>query len=123
MTSEEGREVLRLLAEKKVTAEQAHRLLLALGDLGTERPRRASGAPPGPGGRVLRIRVTEGGQQKVNIAVPLAIARLERVRGLKHVVKRFGLDLDDLIRDVHSSAIGKIVDIADDDDRVEVYVE
>jgi len=141
--SEEGKQVLQLLAEGKIDVEQAYRLLRALGDVeegGGPRLRRApfAPAPPGPPtppnppgspgtrGRILRIRVTEDGAQKVNVAIPLAIARIGKlnlassglVRG--HLGK-FGIDLDELLRSVDFP--GKIVDIADDEDRVEIFVE
>jgi hypothetical protein len=141
MPSEEGRQVLELLAQGKIDAEQAYRLLRALGDV----PAAGSGgmpAPPGapppppPGrfdavspparGRTLRIRVTERGKQKVNVAIPLAIARIGKlhlassglVRG--HLAK-FGIDLDQLLKEVESA--GQIVDVNDDEGRVEIFVE
>ena len=133
--SDEGKQVLKLLAEGKIDVEQAFRLLRALGDI-DERPR-GSNPPPPPGppeppmppgsrGRILRIRVTENGQQKVNVAIPLAIARVGKmklassglVRG--HLAK-FGIDLDELLRTIDYP--GKFVDIADDEDRVEIFVE
>jgi len=134
--SDEGKQVLKLLADGKIDVEQAFRLLRALGDI-DERPRPPSAPPPPPGpseppmppgarGRILRIRVTENGQQKVNVAIPLAIARVGKmklassglVRG--HLAK-FGVDLDELLRTIDYP--GKFVDIADDEDRVEIFVE
>ena len=134
--SDEGKQVLKLLADGKIDVEQAFRLLRALGDI-DERPRPPSAPPPPPGpseppmppgarGRILRIRVTENGQQKVNVAIPLAIARVGKmklassglVRG--HLAK-FGIDLDELLRTIDYP--GKFVDIADDEDRVEIFVE
>jgi hypothetical protein len=139
MPSEEGKQVLQLLAEGKIDVEQAYRLLRALGDLeeGTPRPPRAPfpptapTAPNPPGGqsargRILRIRVTEDGEQKVNVAIPLAIARVGKMKlassGLvRGHLGKFGIDLDELLRSVDFP--GKIVDIADDEDRVEIFVE
>ena len=139
MPSEEGKQVLQLLADGKIDVEQAYRLLRALGDVEEGGPRRPSApfpptppTPPNPPGsagtrgRILRIRVTEDGAQKVNVAIPLAIARIGKlnlassglVRG--HLGK-FGIDLDELLRSVDFP--GKIVDIADDEDRVEIFVE
>ena len=129
MPSEEGKQILKLLADGKIDTEQAYRLLRALGDI-DEGPRRHPGSPPGvpppppgPGGRgrILRIRVTEDGEQKVNVAIPLAIARIGKMKlassGLvRGHLGKFGIDLDELLR-------GKIVDIADDEDRVEIFVE
>jgi len=140
MPSEEGKQVLQLLAEGKIDVEQAYRLLRALGDVedGAPRPPRAPFAPLPPTppippvppslgrGRILRIRVTEDGEQKVNVAIPLAIARVGKMKlassGLvRGHLGKFGIDLDELLRTVDFP--GKIVDIADDDDRVEIFVE
>ena len=139
MPSEEGKQVLQLLAEGKIDVEQAYRLLRALGDVdeGALRPPRAPFAPtppipptpptgPGGRGRILRIRVTEAGEQKVNVAIPLAIARVGKMKlassGLvRGHLGKFGIDLDELLRSVDFP--GKIVDIADDEDRVEIFVE
>ncbi len=50
MPSEEGKQVLQLLAEGKIDVEQAYRLLRALGDVdeGAPRPPRAPFAPTPP---------------------------------------------------------------------------
>jgi hypothetical protein len=138
MPSDEGKQVLSLLAEGKIDVEQAYRLLRALGDIDEKQRGPMSPTPPvpptapeppmppGARGRILRIRVTENGQQKVNVAIPLAIARMGKmklassglVRG--HLAK-FGIDLDELLRSIDYP--GKFVDIADDEDRVEIFVE
>ena len=132
MPTEEGKQVLRLLAEGKIDSEQAYRLLRALGDIDD----RAKGPPPPPPpprpghpgarGRILRIRVTEGGEQKVNVAIPLAIARIGKMKlGSSGLVRghlsKFGIDLDELLRSIDFP--GRVVDIADDEDRVEIFVE
>ena len=139
MPTEEGKQVLQLLADGKIDVEQAYRLLRALGDVeeGAARAPRAPFAPfpptpptppnaPGGRGRILRIRVTEDGEQKVNVAIPLAIARVGKMKlassGLvRGHLGKFGIDLDELLRSVDFP--GKIVDIADDEDRVEIFVE
>ncbi len=137
MPSEEGKEVLRLLAEKKIDVEHAYRLLVALGDVPKSEP---GERPPharfgehahahgregvgGLRGRVLRIRVTEGGRQRVNVSVPVSLARLGRIRGVAaKLERRFGIDLDELLTEIR--AIGKVVDVVDEDgDRVEIFVE
>jgi hypothetical protein len=139
MPSEEGKQVLQLLAERKIDVEQAYRLLRALGDVedGGARAARApippvppvppaGPMPAGARGRILRIRVTEDGEQKVNVAIPLAIARIGKMKlassGLvRGHLGKFGIDLDELLRSVDFP--GKVVDIADDEDRVEIFVE
>ncbi len=137
MPSEEGKQVLRLLAEGKIDSEQAYRLLKALGDIDeAPRPKNAPPPPPPPPrpgmsvpgarGRILRIRVTEGGEQKVNVAIPLAIARIGKMKlGSSGLVRghlsKFGIDLDELLRSVDFP--GRVVDVADGEDRVEIFVE
>ena len=133
MPTEEGRQVLELLAQGKIDAEQAYRLLRALGDIRDEPPPpphppadRGPDLPPGTRGRVLRIRVSEHGKQKVNVAIPLAIARIGKMKlGASGLVRghlqKFGLDIDELLREVEPA--GRIVDINDDEDRVEIFVE
>src|SRR5512132_4026036 len=130
MPTGEGKQVLKLLAEGKIDSEQAYRLLRALGDIDDGAQARHAppppppprpGAPPGARGRILRIRVTEGGEQKVNVAIPLAIARIGKMKlGSSGLVRghlsKFGIDLDELLRNVDFP--GRVVDIADDEDRV-----
>jgi len=133
MPTEEGKQVLKLLAEGKIDSEQAYRLLRALGDI-DDRPKNGPQPPPPPPhaghpgarGRILRIKVTEGGEQKVNVAIPLAIARIGKMKlassGLvRGHLSKFGIDLDDLLRSIDFP--GRIVDITDDEDRVEIFVE
>jgi hypothetical protein len=142
MPTEEGRQVLKLLADGKIDADQAYRLLKAIGDV--EEKERASAQPfggpaadrplfppdapipPGLGRRTLRIMVTSGGKSKVNIAIPLGIARMGKTKiaasGLvREQLAKFGIDLDDVLR--HISHSGPIVDISDGDDRVLIVVE
>jgi hypothetical protein len=134
MPTEEGKQVLELLAQGKIDAEQAYRLLRALGDVregpsappGPPTMERGPEPPPGTRGRVLRIRVSEHGKQKVNVAIPLAIARIGKMKlGASGLVRghlqKFGIDLDELLKEVESA--GRIVDINDDEDRVEIFVE
>ena len=144
MPSEEGKQVLKLLAEGKIDAEQAYRLLKAIGDVEEspppdeppQQPRRGAGErpffppdapmPPGLGRRTLRIMVTSSGKTKVNIAIPLGIARMGKTKiaasGLvREQLAKFGIDLDDVLR--HISHSGPIVDISDGDDRVLIVVE
>ncbi len=129
MPSDEGRQVLDLLAQGKIDADQAYRLLRALGDVREGAPPpmgdRPAEAGPGTRGRLLRIRVSEHGKQKVNVAIPLAIARIGKMKlgaGLvSHHLQKFGLDLDQLLKEVETA--GRIVDINDDKDRVEIFVE
>lgn len=129
--------MLRLLSEGKIDPDQAFRLLRALGDIpgaDSEPPGgRRDGPPPPPDqlpdrlkGRILRIQVLSGGKTKVNIAIPLALARMGKVKmGPSGLVRgqlaKFGIDLDELLKTVDRS--GPIVDVSDHEDRVLIVVE
>lgn len=136
MPSDEGKQVLRLLADGKIDAEQAYRLLKAIGDVsegpapvdphGPEHPPFSPDAPVSLGRRTLRIRVQSGGKTKVNIAIPLGIARMGKTKiaasGLvREQLAKFGIDLDDVLK--HIAHSGTIVDVSDGDDRVMIDVE
>ncbi len=139
MPSEEGKQVLRLLADGKIDTEQAYRLLRALGDIGGDGPRPAAGdavraqssaggadIPPGLRGRILRIQVMSGNKNKVNIAIPVAVARLGKMKiaasGLvREHLSKFGIDLDDVLRSIERA--GPLVDIHDNEDRILITVE
>ena len=91
--------VLRLVAEGRLSADEARPILDALDALDARdepgpdpsidpRPGPASARPPASGaGRALRVEVTEAGRQVVNLRVPLAVgqAALQRVPGLSVV--------------------------------------
>lgn len=81
--------ILRLVADGRLTAEEAGPILDALdgGDTAPHDPRPAGDPVPPPAdgpGRAIRVEVTEGGRRIVNLRVPLALgqAALARIPGL-----------------------------------------
>jgi len=122
--TEEKLRVLRMLEDGRITPEDATSLLRALGQ-GPEAGRRAR--PIGTESRYLRIRVTDlvTGTAKVNVSVPLGLVSA----GLR-IAERFApdsqdLDFQDLEDMIVSGAEGKLVEVmdAEDNERVEIYVE
>ncbi len=122
--TEERLRVLQMLEEGKIGPEDATSLLKALGQ-GQEAAR--GGRPIGTEGRYLRIRVTDlaSGTGKVNVSVPLGLVSA----GLR-IAERFApeskdLDFQDLEEMIVSGAEGKLVEVmdAEDNERVEIYVE
>lgn len=123
-TADERMRILGMLEDGKITPEEATALLRALG--------KGQGAGPrvgGPGGenRFLRIRVTDlaSGTGKVNVTIPLGLVSA----GLR-IAERFapefeGVDMQELEEAIISGAEGKIVEVmdAEDNERVEIYVE
>jgi hypothetical protein len=78
------------------------------------------------GKRVLRVLVTEGSKQKVNITVPLGLAQLARIGGVAdRLASEHGLDLDEILRGIKESPDGPIVDVVDEKsgEHIEISVD
>lgn len=76
--------------------------------------------------RVLRIHVAQPDKQKVNIAVPIGLARLAKLGGIGELLKsRHAVDLDEILGEIDELPDGKMIDIVDDKtgDHVEIYIE
>jgi hypothetical protein len=118
---QEKMQVLKMLEEGKITAEDAGRLLDALPGVSSEEAK-------SEGGKRLRIRVTDPatGKQKVNLTIPVKLARIA-AKFVPHKAKLKladeGLDVDTVLSQVLSENIGKIVDVESDDGNVEISIE
>jgi hypothetical protein len=109
--------ILNMLAEGKITPEEASRLLEALG---ADAPPAAKAKP-----QWLKIRVIQENEEKVKINLPFNLARLAVTLLPASAMMRInekGIDLRRLLEEELPEA-GKIVDIHDKDHTVEVYVE
>jgi len=77
--------------------------------------------------RFFHIRVTKGdADEKVNITLPLGLAKLARVGGIAtDLSKRYDVDLDSILKDIETMPDGKIVDVIDEktDEHVEIFIE
>lgn len=75
--SEERRRILNMLAEGKITADEAERLLDALGRAEEARPSEVAENGPAKRAKYLRVQVApkHEGRDQVNIRVPLALVR------------------------------------------------
>lgn len=76
--------------------------------------------------RVLRIKVSEGPKEKVNIRIPLGLAKVIGVGGIgKKLAEEQGIDLPEIMRRIDEIEDGKIVDVVDEQkgDHVEIFVE
>ncbi len=133
-TSEERMRVLRMVQEGKITAQQGVQLLDAL-DAGQRRTpsKGAAGLPPHTlpavpgGGRWFRVMVTDTntGKTRVNVRLPVSLVSAGMKMGARFSPQVEGLDAEQLMGFLNSGAIGKIVDVYDEDDgeHVEVFIE
>jgi hypothetical protein len=133
--SEERLEILRLVENQTVTAEEAGRLLEALDR--SERSHRAAQvtapfvpAPPTPpdapiaqGGSV-RIRITDlsSGKAKINLVLPYRLVD-SGIKLAKRLAPEHMLDGREIRRSIEEGYWGPLLDITDDEKRVEIIVE
>ena len=132
MTVDALDQILRLVAEGRLSAAEAGPILDALdGRTSSEGGRDPSAAPggsaprsskastDGASARAIRIEVSESGRNVVNLRVPLALGRdaLSRIPGLSE-------SLTDRVREALASGFkGSIVDVADGADGVRIIIE
>jgi hypothetical protein len=116
-------QVLRLVAEGRLTAEEAGPILAAL----DERPGGTPGGTPGvegsaraqSGATSLLLEVREGGRQVVNLRLPIAVGRLalDRVPGLSG-------DQVERVREALAGGMrGPILQVEDGDNGVRIVLE
>ncbi len=122
-------EVLRLVAEGRLTAEEAAPVLAALVDAppmggapgpgGGDASRAGAGAAQDGSGGSLRLEIHEAGRQVVQVRLPLSIGRyaLDRVPGLS-------ADQVDSVKDALRSGMkGPILEVDDGSSSVRIVVD
>ena len=142
MSNEERARILRMVAEGKVTPAEAEDLLAAL-DAAPDAGARSTGpsATFGPGSmpappvlpgirkqrRSLVIQVKEGGDSKVNVRIPLSLARAAGKfipRRAQQQLAAYNIDLEELLSGLSDAeGDGTLVEVKDGKDEVRIAVE
>ncbi|HET7011517.1 MAG TPA: hypothetical protein VFI11_12150 [Anaerolineales bacterium] len=121
-TSEERLKILKMVEEKKITPEEAARLLAALAR--GERRRQAAGDLES---RWLRVRVTDvhSGKPSVNVTIPMRLVNVGLKVGARFIPDVEGIELGELANALRQGMSGKVMDVVDEEEgqRVEIYVE
>ncbi len=125
-TIEERMKILKMIEDRKISAEEGAKLLAALSE-----GRRGPGLSPSQravgSGRMLRIRVTEvaTGRSKASVQIPLGLIDAGMKIGAHFAPEVDGVDMTNLMEAIRSGMTGKIIDVTDDEDgeHVEIYVE
>jgi hypothetical protein len=123
-------QILKMLEEGKITANEAATLLAAL-DTGVEKEKQGTQSViPAQQARWLRVRVTDQttGKQKVTVNMPVSLVNVAMKIGANFVPELEAMDSNQVmeaIEAIKSGAHGRIVDVEDDEsgERVEVFVE
>lgn len=125
-STEERMQILKMVAEGTVSADEGARLLGALEtDPKPRGVRSAVSQPSTP--RWFRVRVTdlETGRDKVNVNLPMGLVDVGIRMGARFAPELSDMDLGEIIEQIKAGAQGKIVEVEDveDGERVEIFVE
>ena len=123
--NEEKMKILKMLEEKKISSGEAMDLLESLSRLEGKEARSAKS-----GGRFLKIRVYESGcsDAKVNVNIPIAWSKfmapfIEQKIGEKLREKGYAMDAEKIREALEAGEVGKIIDINDGGNKVEISIE
>lgn len=126
-SAEERMQILKMIQEGKISAEEGAKLLQALS--ASKSDKRPAAAPAGGGSdaRWFRVRVTDmaSGKSKVNVNIPMGLVNVAIKMGARFAPSIEGEKYEEIVRAIKSGASGKIMDVTDDQDgeRVEIFVE
>ena len=121
-TAEERMQILKMIEDRQISAEEGARLLSALDKAG-------KGGEPAPDGaaRWFRVRVTDlrTGKNKVNVNIPMGLVEVGIKMGARFAPDVEGLDVAEITKAIREGAMGRIIDVEDEEDgeRVEIFVE
>lgn len=125
--NEEKMRILKMVESGKISAEEAAELLQSIGSepVGNESGEMKASSLKG---RKIRIRVTdiETGKKKVNIGIPLRLAKFAEImipKDAKSEMKDNGIDLTNLLADITDSTDGPLIDIDTDEGEEKVHIE
>ena len=133
-TSEERLQILKMIQEGKITAQEGAELLETL----DSKPSGRSTQPPGRSAppdvppenyapRWFRVVVTDTttGKTRVNLRLPVSLINAGMKMGARFSPQVEGMDPELLQNFLRSGTIGKIIDVVDDNEgeHVEVYIE
>lgn len=122
---EERMQILKMIEEGKISAEEGARLLQALA--GKSDKRRTTGSVTGDEPRWFRVRVTDldSGKNKVNVNIPMSLVNVGLKMGARFAPNVEGLDYEEISQAIRAGAQGKIIDVVNEEDgeRVEIFIE
>lgn len=121
-TSKDRLQILEMLREGRITADEATRLLRAL-QANAPRPAQGSGQNP----RWVRIKVTDlrNNAIKFNISLPTSLVKVGLRMGAQFGTGDVSLDTAQVMEAIQAGAIGKIAELRSDEEneRVEIWLE
>jgi len=128
-TETEKIKILQMIQNGKITAEQGVELLRACSASEASQSTLNAASTGGrlPSAQWVRVIVTDmtTGKRRVNVRMPAGLVNTGTKFGARLSIDRQNLDPAILRESIRSGKVGKILDVADDDEqeRVEIYLE
>jgi hypothetical protein len=123
-SKEERAQILKMVSEGKISAEEGARLLSAIAS--HDRPERTARTSEALRGRWLRVQVFNmaTGKPKVNFSLPMGLVSVGFKLGAQFVPQLEDIE-DELMAAAEEGTLGKILEVEDpeDDERVEIFIE
>ena len=120
---EEKARILKMLEDGKIGAEDAAKLLDAI-------EKTEDSGENAKVGKTLKIRVYENGspRPKVNLNIPIGWSKflmpfVENKIQTKLKAKGVDIDMNKIKEEMEHAHVGKIIDVEDGGDKVEIYIE
>jgi hypothetical protein len=121
---EERAQILKMVSQGKVSAEEGSRLLAAIKPPEQQRSPRTHDRFRG---RWFRVRVLNmaTGKTKVNVNLPMGLVHMGLRFGAQFTPELADFDIDELVTAIEEGAQGKILEVenAEDGERVEIFIE
>ncbi len=123
-SKEERAQILQMISEGKISAQEGARLLKAIAS--HDRSGRTVRTSEALRGRWLRVQVfnTATGKPKVNFSLPMGLVSVGLKLGTQFVPELMDVE-DELMAAVEEGTMGKILEVEDPEDgeRVEIFIE
>ncbi|MGM0415275.1 MAG: SHOCT-like domain-containing protein [Bacillota bacterium] len=124
--NEERLRILEMVAEGKISAEEAEKLMETM----ERSDNMFQGKPKKPSTRKsksLKILVQEGGKEKVNLSIPLSLAQAFSgfiPKDAKSKLEDKNINISELLENLETgSEDGKLIDIDEGNEHVEIRIE
>ena len=124
---DERMQVLKMLEEGKITAEEAAQLLSALTSGAENEMAYSEDSEPKQKKRRVRIAVSDSrsGKQKATVNLPFGLVKIAKKMRSKFPADINGVDIDEIFMAIENEPPGKVVDVHEHDGgkHVEIFVE
>jgi len=127
---EEQMKILKMVEDKKITAQEAAKLLEALESSAKKSQFRSRGEETAPDkyGKTLRIKVFESdlSKPKVNVNIPLSLVKfIGKILPDKAKTKldEHGVSFEQIMEMIEKEEVGKLVQVEEENERLEIYIE